>query len=73
MHTTIGTDFRLVRFTNTSCLVFVQSILDKYLKAAENRELKSIIKFRDVAGGPGGKAAGKFLIHCRPTCGRDWN
>jgi len=36
-------------------------IMDTYSKAAENRELMSIIKFRDVAGGPGGKAAGKFL------------
>ena len=35
-------------------------------------ELKSNI-FIDVAGGPDGKAAGKFLIQYRPTCGRECN
>jgi len=29
--------------------------------------------FRNVAGGPDGKAAGKFLIQYRPTCGRECN
>ena len=27
----------------------------------------------DVVGGPDGRPAGKFLIQCRPTCGREWN
>jgi len=42
------------------------------LEVLQFDELKSNI-IRNVAGGPDGKAAGKFLIQYRPTCGRECN